>query len=346
MIQTSPGPNDADRPVYRDADAPVPTRVEDLLARMTLDEKLAQLGSQWVLSLLEDDEFAAAKAEPLLADGIGQVTRPAGATTLGSADVVRVANAIQHHLLTRTRLGIPAVMHEESLHGYLATESVVYPQAVGMAATWNPALVEQAQGAIGAHLRALGATQTLSPVLDLGTDPRWGRIEETFGEDPYLVGEIASAAVRGLQSHGVTATAKHLVGHGAPEGGRNRGPLHLGARELRDEQLYPFEVAVRRGVGSVMHAYNDLDGMPCVSNRWLLTDVLRGEWGFEGVVVSDYNGIEELVTSTRQRHRPCTPVWTSSCQPPSPTATRCGRRWRMGWSPRTTWTPQCVACLP
>lgn len=289
--------NDA---AYLDPSLPPSQRVEDLLGRMSVAEKLAQLGSQWVLSLLDGDQFSPAKAGPLLRHGIGHVTRPAGATTQDSAGVARTVNAIQRHLLNETRLGIPATMHEESLHGVLATEDVVYPQAIGMAAAWNPDLVEQVSLAIGTHLRALGATQTLSPVLDLGVEPRWGRIEETLGEDPVLVAETAAAAIRGLQRAGVAATAKHLAGHGAPEGGRNRGPVHLGNRELRDEVLYPFEVAVRReGVGSVMHAYNDLDGLPCVANRWLLTDVLRQEWGFDGVVVSDYNGIEELVTSHR-----------------------------------------------
>ena len=210
----------------------------------------------------------------------------------------RLGDAVQHHLLTRTRLGVPAVLHEESLHGYLARDAVVFPQAIGMAATWDTDLVETVAAAVGAHVRANGATQSLAPVLDLGQDPRWGRIEETLGEDPVLVAELAAAHVRGLRRSGVAATAKHLVGHGRPEGGRNRGPVHAGERELRDELLYPFEVAVRRErVGAVMPAYTDLDGVPCTGSRWLLSQVLRAEWGFDGVVVSDYNGIEELVDS-------------------------------------------------
>jgi beta-glucosidase len=283
---------------------PVERTVADLLAQMTLEEKLAQLGSVWVFELLTGTEFDEAKARERLRHGIGQITRVAGATNLGPVDVAALANRIQRFLVDETRLGIPAIVHEECLHGFLARGAVCYPQSLGQAATWNPSLVRQMAERLGRQMRSAGAHQGLAPVLDVARDPRWGRIEETYGEDPYLVAEMGAAYVRGLQDEdhgtvrGVLATGKHLVGHGLPEGGLNHAPAHIGERELRDVFLTPFEAAVNgAGIRSMMHAYDDIDGVPCVASKLLLTDILRDEWGFDGLVVADYAGIEELITS-------------------------------------------------
>jgi beta-glucosidase len=291
----------------REPDAALPTarRVEDLLARMTLEEKLAQLGSVWAFQLVKAGAFDAEAARERMPDGIGQITRLAGGTTLAPRDVAALANDVQRFLVEETRLGIPAIVHEESLHGIMGRNRVCYPQSIGLAATWRPELVREMADQIGRELRAGGAHQALAPVFDITRDPRWGRVEETFGEDPYLVAVMATAYTEGVQGEGrgrgpdgVIATGKHLVGHGVPEGGLNHAPAHIGARELRDVFLFPFEAGVRAGgLRSMMHAYDDLDGIPCVESRELLTEILRDEWGFEGCVVSDYGGIEELISS-------------------------------------------------
>jgi beta-glucosidase len=290
-------------PKYRDAGAPIDARVRDLLGRMTLEEKLAQLTSRWAHELLDREAFDETRAAPLLAKGIGQITRVAGATNLGQKSVAELANVIQRFLVERTRLGIPAIVHEECLHGLLAREAVCFPQAIGLAATWDPELARTMADQLGRELRAAGAQQALAPIFDVTRDPRWGRVEETYGEDPYLVAEFGAAYTRGLQGDGpprerVLATGKHMVSHGLPEGGLNHAPAHLGQRELEDSFLFPFEAAVRdAGLRSIMHAYDDVDGMPCVASRHLLTEVLRERWGFSGIVVSDYFGIDELITS-------------------------------------------------
>jgi beta-glucosidase len=288
-------------PRYLDPSLAVDDRVEDLLDRMTPDEKLAQLGSLWVFEILDGTSVDPAKAARRLGAGIGQITRVAGATNLELPAVAALANEIQRFLVQETRLGIPAIVHEECLHGFLARGAVCYPQSIGMAAAWDPALVETIAGALARQMRSAGAHQALSPIFDVARDPRWGRIEETYGEDPYLTAALGAAYVRGLQEAGpsaVVATGKHMVGHGAPEGGMNRAPAHIGPRELRDVFLFPFEAAVRdAGMRSMMHAYEDVDGVPCVASRGLFTTMLRDEWGFDGIVVSDYAGIDELVGS-------------------------------------------------
>ncbi len=288
--------------VYKDATVGTAERVADLLGRMSPEEKLAQLGSFWSFEILDHGRFDAAKAAQRMSHGIGQVTRVAGATNLGAVAVAELANRIQRFLVEETRLGIPAIVHEESLHGLLATESVCFPQSIGQAASWKPELVEAMATRLGRELRAMGAHQTLAPILDITRDPRWGRLEETYGEDPYLVAELGAAYVRGIQAGGpsgmVYATGKHMVGHGLPEGGLNHAPAHIGSRELNDEFLFPFEAAVcGAGLRSMMHAYDEVDGVPCVSSRELLTEILRERWGFEGIVVSDYFGVDELLTS-------------------------------------------------
>jgi beta-glucosidase len=292
---------------YRDAGLPVADRVEDLLGRMTLDEKLAQLGSVWAFELVAAEALDPRRAGERLGNGIGHVTRLAGATNLRPRAVAELANAVQRFLVEETRLGVPAIVHEESLHGILGRDRVCYPQSIGMAASWRPDLVRTMADQIGRELRAGGAQQTLAPIFDITRDPRWGRAEETFGEDAYLATIFGIAYVEGIQGpargtgpDGVIATGKHLVGHGLPEGGLNHAPAHIGARELRDAFLLPFEAAVRHaGLRSMMHAYDDIDGVPCVESRELLTTILREEWGFDGAVVSDYGGIAELITSHR-----------------------------------------------
>jgi beta-glucosidase len=295
-------------PAYKNPNNGIDERVTDLLGRMTLSEKLAQLSSVWAHEILDHSAFDEARATRRIGNGIGQITRLAGGTNLDQRSVAALANGIQRFLVEKTRLGIPAMIHEECLHGLLARESVCFPQSIGQAATWEPGLVEKMAGYLGRELRSAGAHQGLAPVVDITRDPRWGRVEETYGEDPYLAAAMGVAYIRGLQGNaglrdgglrdGVIATAKHLGGHGLPEGGLNHAPIHVGARELQDTFLFPFEAAVREAqLGSVMHAYDEVDGVPCVASRALLTEVLRERWDFDGLVVSDYSGIDELMTS-------------------------------------------------
>ena len=290
---------DSARPLYRDPTHPVEERVDDLLSRMTTAEKAAQLGSAWVFQLADASGLCEDRAAELLADGLGQVTRVSGASSLGPEEAARLTNAIQRFLLERTRLGIPAIVHEEICSGLMASGATVFPQAIGLASSWDPDLAEALADAIRLQMRAIGAHQGLSPVLDVCRDPRWGRTEETFGEDPYLVARMGVSFVRGLQGadlrRGVVATAKHFVGYGASEGGLNWAPAHIPARELREVHLHPFEAAVRTaGLRSLMNGYHELDGVPCAADRGLLTGLLRDEWGFAGVVVADYFSIRQL----------------------------------------------------
>jgi beta-glucosidase len=288
-----------DRALYRDSSANVGDRVLDLIARMTLDEKLAQLGSAWVFQVATASGFDADRARPLVANGIGHITRVCGASGFTASEAATFANALQRHLIEHTRLGIPAIIHEEICAGLMAREATVFPQAIGVAATFRPELNNALADSVRLQMRAIGAHQGLSPVLDLCRDPRWGRLEETYGEDPHLVTQMGLAYIRGLQgddlADGVVATAKHFVGYGASEGGFNWAPAHLNERELRDVYLRPFEAAVRTGrLGSVMNGYHEIDGIPCGANRWLLDELLRGEWGFGGTVVSDYFAVRQL----------------------------------------------------
>jgi beta-glucosidase len=257
----------------------VPDRVADLLAAMTVDEKIAQLGSAWIFQLASPDGIDLDRAGPLLADGIGHVTRLSGASSLRATDAARVANDLQRYLVEHTRLGIPAIVHEEICSGLMAREATVFPQAIGVAAGFRPEHNRALADAVRRQMRGIGAHHGLSPVLDVCRDPRWGRLEETYGEDPDLIAHMGVAFIRGLQgddlTEGVVATAKHFVGYGASEGGLNWAPAHLAERELRDVYLRPFEAAVRdAGLASVMNAYNELDGVPCGSNPrtwWAIT---------------------------------------------------------------------------
>ncbi|HME40360.1 MAG TPA: glycoside hydrolase family 3 N-terminal domain-containing protein [Steroidobacteraceae bacterium] len=306
----------APRAVYQDPAAPVEARVEDLLSRMSLEEKVAQMQSVWdeksevFDAQLELDPLKMAQKFP---DGIGQFARPSDATGPKSPRVVpgrdvrgtiRLVNALQHYALEHTRLGIPIMFHEEGLHGYAALGATSFPQAIALASSWDRELLREVNAVTAREIRARGVSQALTPVVDVARDPRWGRIEETFGEDPYLVGEMGVAAVEGLQGADkardlrpgkVFATLKHLTGHGQPESGTNVGPAPYSERTLREFFFPPFEKAIARtGVSAVMPSYNEIDGVPSHANVWLLQKVLRGEWGFGGAVVSDYYAIDDL----------------------------------------------------
>lgn len=288
------------RAFLADGTRSVNDRVSYLLEQMTLDEKIAQLGSYWVYQLLDGERFSPEKAAPLLKHGLGHVTRLGGASNLQPKQSARLANDIQKYLIESTRLGIPAVIHEECCSGYMARGATVFPQAIGIASTWEPELVEAMADVIRIQMRAVGAHHALAPVLDVTRDARWGRVEETFGEDPYLVARLGIAYINGIQgtdlSSGVVATGKHFVGYGMSEGGMNWAPPHLSWRELREVYLFPFEAAVRESkLASIMNAYHELDGIPCGSSKELLTDILREEWGFDGTVVSDYYAINTLM---------------------------------------------------
>ena len=310
-------------PVYRDPRAPIDLRVRDLLARMTLEEKVAQTIALWASKAevmapgsLDFDSDRASAAYP---DGIGQITRPSdrrggpevaapaggtGARWRGSASTIGFVNAVQRWTRTNTRLGIPVLFHEEALHGCMAPDATMFPQAIAMAGSFDRQLMHDAQAVIGREVRAHGSHLALSPVVDIARDPRWGRIEETYGEDPYLCAEMGVAAVTGLQGESETlppgkvfATLKHMTGHGQPLGGNNIGEAPIAERELRENFFPPFRAIVTRtGIGAVMPSYNEIDGVPSHANVWLLRDVLRGEWGFDGAIVSDYGAIEDLAT--------------------------------------------------
>lgn len=290
-------------PAYRNPHLPVEQRVADLLGRMTLEEKVAQTHALWQRKALIMDaqgNFAPEKAREVLKDGIGQITR--ASEKKGPRENAIFANAIQKFLLEQTRLGIPAMIHEESLHGFAALGATSFPQAIALASTWDPNLVEQAFSVAAREIRSRGAQQALTPVLDLARDPRWGRVEETYGEDPYLVSRIGVACIRGFQGKGpaidqqhIFATMKHFAVHGQPEAGTNSAPGNYSERIVRENFLVPFQAAVMEAkVMSVMPSYNEIDGIPSHGNKWLLEKVLREEWGFQGFVVSDYEGIAQL----------------------------------------------------
>jgi beta-glucosidase len=303
-------------PLYKNAGAPVEARVEDLLARMTLEEKIVQISAVWDDKTKIFDakgELDLAKLAAIHPNGIGHFARPSDAKGPASPrevpgrDVrgtIRLVNALQKYAMTKTRLGIPILFHEEGLHGYAAVGATSFPQAIGLASSFDPDLMRNINVVIAREIAARGVSIALSPVVDVARDPRWGRIEETFGEDPYLAGEMGVAAVEGLQGMDrartlapgkVFATLKHLTGHGQPESGTNTGPAQISERTLRENFFPPFEAVIRRtGISAVMPSYNEIDGVPSHASRWLLGDVLRGEWGFDGAVISDYYAISDL----------------------------------------------------
>jgi beta-xylosidase len=318
-VTPSQPPAGADLLFWQDVSLPIADRVERLLAEMTLEEKVAQLGSRWIghepppasggpdgeqapgegdapapqhnVAPMED-VFRTAGSPPLeeaARHGLGHLTRVYGSAPVsvqeGAAELIRQQKVV----LEGSRFRVPAIVHEECLTGFTAYGATVYPAAIAWGATFDPDLVERMAAAIGRDMAALGIHQGLSPVLDVVRDYRWGRVEETIGEDPHLVAILGAAYVRGLQSAGPLATLKHFAGYSASRGARNHGPVSIGRRELADVILPPFETAVvLAGAGSVMNSYSDVDGVPAVADPWLLTEVLRGTWGFDGTVVSDY----------------------------------------------------------
>lgn len=273
-------------PRYKDPSQPEADRVSDLLARMTLDEKFAQMRMiRQIDKVLDGKPFSAERVKPHLEHGIGSAYS-------ASYLAPEVLNEFQKYLLEQTRLGIPLIMMGESLHGAMSTDATVFPQAIGLGASFNVQLMHEIVDIIGRETRALGITQTYAPNLDLSRDPRWGRVEENYGEDPYLTSRLGVEYVKTLQSHGVAASPKHYVAHGSPEGGINLAPVHAGEREFRDTMLVPFAAAFQEGKAmSVMPAYSELDGVPIHASRFLMTQVLREELGFDGFAVSDFGAI-------------------------------------------------------
>jgi beta-glucosidase len=296
-------PVDPARP-WTDASLPASKRAELLLAAMTITEKVAQLGSFWddrrsgdeIIAPMQDI-LSAGKGtfETVTRNGIGHLTRVLGTHPAVAADGAERLSIAQRKVVAASRLGIPAIAHEECLTGFTTLGATVYPTSLAWAATFNPGLVEEMAAAIGTDMRSVGVHQGLSPVLDVVRDYRWGRVEETMGEDPYLVSTLGTAYVRGLESTGIVATLKHFAGYAASRGGRNHAPVSMGPRELADMILPPFEMAVRvGGARSVMNSYTDIDGVPVAANHAMLTTLLREKWGFTGTVVSDYWAIAFL----------------------------------------------------
>ena len=296
-------------PVYKDAKQPSVKRVKDLLSRMTLEEKAAQMMCVWqskAQTMLDaEGNFDFQKAKKSFRDGrgLGQVGRPSDAGGGKKArEMAELTNAIQKFFLENSRLGIPVMFHEECLHGHAAPDGTSFPQPIALGATFNPELVESLFTMTALEARLRGAHHALTPVVDVAREPRWGRVEETYGEDPYLVSRLGIAAVRGFQGDAtfkdkrhVLATLKHFVGHGQPESGMNCAPSNVSLRVLQETFLYTFKEALREaGAVTLMASYNEIDGVPSHANKWLLRDVLRKEWGFKGFVVSDYYAIWEL----------------------------------------------------
>ena len=284
---------------YRNPRLPIQDRVADLLSRMTLEEKVAQLAPQRPKGLIDPTgtftNSDLTKAFQMQRD----MRHP-----LSPRKAAILRNAIQRYHVEKTRLGIPDIFFGEALHGSMQYGATMFPMPIGLASTWDPRLMVKVYTIASAEASATGIRQVFAPDLDLARDPRWGRTEETFGEDPYLVRAMGLAEIRGLQgpsyrigSHYVLATAKHFTAHGAPEGGRNTAPVNVAERTLRENFLVPFQAAVEQGdVGSVMASYNEINGVPDHINHWLLTDVLRREWGFRGYITSDGSGLQMLVS--------------------------------------------------
>ncbi|WP_151482974.1 beta-xylosidase/alpha-l-arabinosidase [Streptomyces albicerus] len=293
---------------WRDPALPAEARVDDLLARMTLEEKTAQLYGVWVGAATDGDGVAPNQAEmtsdydwdELIAQGLGQLTRSFGTAPVEPALAAQALARAQRRIAEAGRFGIPAVAHEECLAGFTAWGATAYPVPLAWGATFDPDLVEEMARRIGHDLASVGVHQGLAPVLDVVRDPRWGRVEETIGEDPYLVGTIGAAYVRGLESAGIVATLKHFAGYASSAGARNLAPVRAGVREFADITLPPFEFGLREGgARSVMAAYTDTDGVPASSDPYLLTELLREQWQFTGTVVADYFGIGFLETLHR-----------------------------------------------
>jgi beta-xylosidase len=289
---------------WRDASRPTEERVADLLRRMTLAEKVGQLTSTWLRSASSAARVAPLHEElageppdwqALIRAGLGQLTRPFGTVPVTAREGADALVRTQREIVAASRFGIPAIAHDECLTGFTAWTAAIFPTPLAWGASFHPELVQQMATQIGTSMRAVGVHQGLAPVLDVTVDPRWGRTEETIGEDPYLVATVGTAYVRGLESTGLICTVKHFVGYSASRGGRNLAPAAVTGRQLADQLLPPFEMAIRLGgARSVMHAYTDIDGIPTAADPYLLSDVLRDTWDFTGTVVSDYFGISFL----------------------------------------------------
>jgi beta-glucosidase len=298
-------------PIYKNPKKTIDERVGDLISRMSVEEKIAQLTAVWLHLDPESGEVSPHQAmmpadfdpDEAMKYGIGQVTRPFGSRPVDPIKGADAVNKLQKRLVEDTRLGIPALCHEECLSGFMAQGATSFPSPLNYGSTWDPDLIQQVGSVIRRQMRSVGTHQGLAPVADVARDARWGRIEETVGEDPYLVGCMVTSYVKGLQGpdidQGVIATLKHFAGYSFSEGGRNFAPAHVGRREFMDVFLTPFEMAVKNGGAlSVMNAYEDFDGEAPASSRWLLTEILRESWGFEGFVVADY----AAVTFLRELH--------------------------------------------
>jgi beta-glucosidase len=284
-------------PAYKDSSLSTDARIEDLLARMTIDEKLAQLGGLWSRPMLAADGIDHARARELLQHGIGQISRHTA--LMPPAQAARTMNAIQGILIEETRLSIPTIFHEESCAGFLAQDATCFPMPLALASTFAPELAEKMGRVIRRQMLAVGARHTLAPVVDVLRDARWGRCEETFGEDTYLVGRMGVEYVKGVQgddlARGVICTGKHFAGYSFSEGGLNWAPSHIPLRELLDTFLPPYAAMIAEAnLRSVMNAYQEIDGVPCGASKYLLDDILRGELGFTGTVVSDYFTLPSL----------------------------------------------------
>ncbi len=301
--------------LYKDRSKPVPERVEHLLGLMTLEEKAGQLIQPfgWQTYEHKDGEIRLTESfkEQVQSGGIGSLygvlradpwTGVTLETGLSPREGAEAVNAIQRYAIENSRLGIPILIGEECSHGHMAIGATVFPVPLSLGSTWNVELYREMCRAVARETRAQGGAVTYSPVLDVVRDPRWGRTEECFGEDAYMIGEMAVASVEGLQGESldgedsVAATLKHFVGYGSSEGGRNAGPVHMGRRELLEVDLLPFRKAVEAGAASIMPAYNEIDGVPCTTNEELLDGILRGEWGFDGMVITDCGAIDMLAS--------------------------------------------------
>jgi beta-glucosidase len=295
------------KPIYKDPTAPIESRIKDLLARMTLEDKCRQLDI-WHIDSTKTADNAVLQQQiknlgDTISDGIGFLQFE---TKLPSSIYVANFNAAQKYFVEKTRLGIPAISNGEGCHGFVGNgnKSTVFPVSPALGSSWDAELIESVYGAVAKEMRSYGITHAATPVIDLMRDPRFGRCEEFFGEDPYHVAQMGVAAIFGLQGHSATidgdhliACAKHFAGHGEPEGGTNLAPANFPERVLRENHFYPFEMAIKKAnVRTVMASYNEIDGVPNHANSWLLNDVLRGEWGFTGYVISDYDAVNRMVT--------------------------------------------------
>jgi beta-xylosidase len=291
---------------WRDPSRPDAERASDLLGRMTLEEKVAQLASIWLGYQPRDSNVAPMQGDfgapdaplaELIKNGLGQLTRVFGTRPVPPGEAARTLAELQAQIVAASRFGIPAVAHEECLTGFAAWTATIFPTPLAWGATFDPGLVGEMAAAIGTSMAGVGIHQGLAPVLDVTRDRRWGRTEETIGEDPYLVGLVGTAYVRGLQSAGIQSTLKHFAGYSASRAGRNMAPVAIGPREFADVILVPFEMALRLGgAKSVMPSYTDVDGVPVSGDPTMLTGLLRDELGFDGLVVSDYYAIAFLQT--------------------------------------------------